>query len=84
MGYKHRMDPGDDLDARVRLAMFAHLDRVSAANPGGASSEEINSFVFDGTSMRLMVKPWHPQARAPVGRVDDPDNVYATEWDGSL
>jgi len=47
----------DDLDARVRLAMFAHLDRVSAAHPDGIPSSVINSFVFDGRPLRLIVQP---------------------------
>lgn len=46
----------DDLDARVRLAMFEHLDRVSAAHPDGIPSNTINSFVFEGRSMRLIVQ----------------------------
>jgi putative restriction endonuclease len=51
------MSAGDDLDTRLRLAMFAHLDRVSAAHPEGISSEVINSFAFDGSPMRLIVQP---------------------------
>ncbi len=51
-----------DLDERLRLAMFAHLDRVSAAHPDGAPSAVINSFMFDGVPMRLTVQPgiWKP------------------------
>jgi putative restriction endonuclease len=51
------MAAGDDLDARLRLAMFAHLDRVSAAHPDGIPSEVINSFAFEGEPMRLIVQP---------------------------
>ncbi|HEY2669115.1 MAG TPA: HNH endonuclease [Rugosimonospora sp.] len=51
------MAGGEDLDTRVRLAMFAHLDRVSATYPGGIPSDVINSFVFDGEPMRLVVQP---------------------------
>jgi putative restriction endonuclease len=51
-----------DLDTRVRLAMFAHLDRISAAHPGGIPSAVINSFVFEGAPLRLVVQPgiWKP------------------------
>lgn len=54
--YKEVMAP-EDPDARLRMAMFAHLDRVSAAHPEGAPSDAINSFVFDGAPMRLVVQP---------------------------
>jgi putative restriction endonuclease len=47
----------DDPDARLRAAMFAHLDRVGAIHPEGIPSEVINSFVFDGAPMRLIVQP---------------------------
>jgi putative restriction endonuclease len=48
---------GDDLDARLRAAMFAHLDRVSATNPGGVPSAVINSFEFEGQPLPLIVQP---------------------------
>jgi putative restriction endonuclease len=51
------MTGGADLDTRLRAAMFAHLTRVSAAHPDGASSDVINSFIFDGAPMRLIVQP---------------------------
>jgi putative restriction endonuclease len=51
------MTGGDELDTRVRLAMFAHLDRVSAAHPDGVPSDVVNSFSFDGAPMRLIVQP---------------------------
>jgi putative restriction endonuclease len=51
------MAPADDFDTRLRLAMFAHLDRVSAKHPDGIPSGEINSFVFDGSPVRLIVQP---------------------------
>jgi putative restriction endonuclease len=51
------MATGEDLDTRVRLAMFAHLDRVSAAHPDGIPSDVVNSFTFDGAPMRLIVQP---------------------------
>jgi|tagenome__1003787_1003787.scaffolds.fasta_scaffold20984553_5 putative restriction endonuclease len=51
------MAGGEDLDARLRAAMFAHLSRVSAAHPEGAPSDAINSFTFDGEPMRLIVQP---------------------------
>jgi len=51
-----------DLDERLRLAVFAHLDRVSVAHPDGIPSSVINSFTFDGEPMRLVVQPgiWKP------------------------
>jgi putative restriction endonuclease len=51
------MAGGEDLDARLRAAMFAHLSRVSAAHPDGAPSDVINLFVFDGAPIRLIVQP---------------------------
>lgn len=51
------MSGSADLDARLRAAMFAHLTRVSAAHPEGASSTVINSFVFEGAPTRLIVQP---------------------------
>jgi putative restriction endonuclease len=51
------MAADEDLDTRVRLAMFAHLDRVSAAHPDGIPSALVNSFTFDGVPMRLIVQP---------------------------
>ena len=51
------MPGGDDLDVRLRAAMFAHLSRVTAAHPDGAPSDVINSFTFDGSPMRLLVQP---------------------------
>jgi putative restriction endonuclease len=51
------MAASEDLDTRLRLAMFAHLDRVSAARPDGIPSDIVNSFTFDGTPVRLIVQP---------------------------
>ena len=51
------MASGDEVDARIRLAMFAHLNRVCMLHPDGAASEVINSFVFDGQQVRLIVQP---------------------------
>lgn len=51
------MTAGGDLDARMRLAMFAHLDRVTAEHPGGIPSDVINSFTFDDTPVKLIVQP---------------------------
>lgn len=48
---------GADLDTRLRAAMFAHLDRVTAAHPDGARSEVINAFEFEGRQVRLIVQP---------------------------
>jgi putative restriction endonuclease len=47
----------DDLDARLRLAMFAHLDRLSLAHPDGIPSAAINTFTFGGVPVRLIVQP---------------------------
>jgi putative restriction endonuclease len=47
----------DDLDTRMRSAMFAHLDKVRAAHPSGIPSEAVNTFVFEGTQIRLIVQP---------------------------
>jgi len=58
--YNGPVTVGQDIDARLRLAMFAHLDRVSAAHPDGVPSEAINSFVFEGAPMRLIVQPLPP------------------------
>jgi putative restriction endonuclease len=51
------MTGAGDLDTRLRGAMFAHLARVSADHPDGARSDVINSFVFNGGQMRLIVQP---------------------------
>ncbi|GIH14174.1 HNH endonuclease [Rugosimonospora africana] len=51
------MTAGDDVDTRLRLAMFAHLDRISAAYPSGIPSDVINTFEFDGEAVRLVVQP---------------------------
>ena len=48
--------------SRLRLAVFAHLDRVSAAHPDGIPSRVINAFAFDGQPVPLVVQPgiWKP------------------------
>jgi putative restriction endonuclease len=51
------MTDDGDLDARLRAAMFAHLSRISTAHPDGIPSDVINSFVFDGAPIRLIVQP---------------------------
>ena len=51
------MAPGEDVDTRLRLAMFQHLDQVSARHPDGIPSQVINSFTFEGELMRLIVQP---------------------------
>ena len=54
-----------DLDERLRSAVFAHLDRLLAANPrGDLRSNDINTFTFDGRTMPLVVQPgiWKPAA----------------------
>jgi putative restriction endonuclease len=54
----------EDLDERLRLAVFAHLDRLSAAYPDGIPSNVINTFSFDGEPMPLIVQPgiWKPRS----------------------
>jgi putative restriction endonuclease len=46
----------DDRDARMRVAMFAHLDDVSAKHPDGIPSKVINSFKFEGGDVPLIVQ----------------------------
>lgn len=48
--------PPDDVDARLRVAMFGHLDRIGAEHGDGLPSSVINSFVFDGEPVRLIVQ----------------------------
>jgi putative restriction endonuclease len=47
----------DDLDERIRSAMFDHLDRLTMAHPAGIPSELINTFEHDGRPVRLIVQP---------------------------
>lgn len=56
------MPATEDIDTQVRIAMFAHLDRLRLAHPDGIPSSVINTFVFDGQPMRLVVQPgiWKP------------------------
>ncbi|MBO0868425.1 MAG: HNH endonuclease [Micromonosporaceae bacterium] len=56
------MPASEDVDTRVRAAMFAHLDRLRLAHPDGIPSSVINTFVFDGQPIRLVVQPgiWKP------------------------
>ncbi|GAA5179946.1 HNH endonuclease [Rugosimonospora acidiphila] len=41
----------------MRLAMFTHLDRVAAVHQDGIPHDVVNSFVFDGEPVRLIVQP---------------------------
>lgn len=53
----------DPSDARLRAAMFNHLDRLLATSPDGSlPSSAINSFTFDGRPIRLIVQAgiWKP------------------------
>ena len=53
------------LDERLRAAMFAHLDRlVAASSTGDLRAEDINTFVFDGQTVPLVVQPG---IRKPAG-----------------
>ena len=45
VGYKRGMADAEDLDSRLRTAMFAHLSRLSTTHPDGIPSEVIKSFV---------------------------------------
>ncbi|MHB8220503.1 MAG: HNH endonuclease [Acidimicrobiales bacterium] len=50
-------------DARIRAAMFVHLDALVAQSPDGTlRSSEINTFTFEGRSLRLVVQSgiWKP------------------------
>src|SRR5213078_2188844 len=55
--YKRPMAAKPDLDTRMRLSMFAHLDRLTAAHPDGIPSDLVNSFMFEGRPIRLIVQP---------------------------
>jgi putative restriction endonuclease len=53
----------DSIDARLRAAMFDHLDRLLATSPDGSlPSSAINSFTFEGRMLRLIVQTgiWKP------------------------
>src|SRR5947199_7130337 len=50
-------------DAQLRLAAFAHLDRLRAQHPDGAlPSADINTFTYEGRAQRLIVQTgiWKP------------------------
>jgi putative restriction endonuclease len=50
-------------DSQLRLAAFAHLDRLRAQHPDGAlPSADINTFTFGGRTQRLIVQTgiWKP------------------------
>jgi putative restriction endonuclease len=52
-----------DDDARLRVAAFAHLDRLRQLHPDGAlRSADINHFTFEGKPQRLIVQTgiWKP------------------------
>ncbi len=51
-------------DAQVRTAMFAHLERLTALHPEGATSAAINQFSVSGQPLKLVVQPgiWKPAA----------------------
>jgi putative restriction endonuclease len=53
-----------DLDTRLRAAMFDHLARVRAVHPEGVPSSAINTFVFEGKPVPLVVQPG---IRKPAG-----------------
>jgi putative restriction endonuclease len=49
-------------DAQVRAAMFAFLDRLTAAHPEGIPSAQLNTFTVAGRALKLVVQPgiWKP------------------------
>jgi putative restriction endonuclease len=49
-------------DDKVRAAMFAYLDRLSAQHPEGVPSAELNMFRVGGQPLKLVVQPgiWKP------------------------
>lgn len=49
-------------DDQVRAAMFAHLERLLALHPEGATSAQINHFAVGGEPFKLVVQPgiWKP------------------------
>jgi putative restriction endonuclease len=52
-----------DVEPGIRVAAFAHLDRLIAASPDGAlRSRDVNTFVFDGRPIPLIVQSgiWKP------------------------
>ena len=53
----------DSVDSQLRAAIFAHLNRLRAANPSGTvTSGLINIFVFEGRPVRLIAQTgiWKP------------------------
>jgi len=56
VGYNHSVASGEDVDTRLRLAMFRYLDQLRLKHPGGIPSDVINSFTFEGALMRLIVQ----------------------------
>jgi putative restriction endonuclease len=52
-----------DADAELRAAAFAHLDRLKLSSPdGGLRSADINTFMYEGRALRLIVQTgiWKP------------------------
>lgn len=81
------MSLGEDVDTRMRLEMFRHLDRVSAAHPDGIPSNVVNTFVFDGVPVRLIVqpgirKPAHLSAALTIRTTYTPPGAEAPYEDG--
>lgn len=52
------------MDARLRAAMFTHLDALVRRHPAGVPSSILNDFTFEGRRMPLIVQPgiWKPRA----------------------
>jgi hypothetical protein len=60
--YNHLLVEGD-VEQGIRIAAFAHLDRLVAASPDGAlRSRDVNTFVFEGRPIPLIVQSgiWKP------------------------
>ena len=55
----------ETVEQAIRVAAFAHLDRLLAASPDGAiRSRDVNTFSFDGRTIPLIVQTgiWKPAA----------------------
>jgi putative restriction endonuclease len=79
--------PADDLDTRMRAAMFAHLDRLRDTTPGALGSDVFNTFTFEGRDVKLIVqpgirKPAELDAALTIRTTYTPDDGVAPYEDG--
>ena len=81
------------IDARLRAAMFHHLDRLLTTSPDGSlSSSAINTFTFEDRVLRLVVQTgiWKPaglDAALTIRTTYTPPNQlppYADNIDGGV